>query len=45
MTLYLALLFGYVSVLAATLATIFQETYNFSESQSGLVYISLSESF
>jgi MFS family permease len=41
MTLYLALLFGYVSILASTLATIFQDTYGFSESQSGLVYISL----
>jgi MFS family permease len=44
MTLYLALLFGYVSILASTLATIFQDTYGFSESQSGLVYISLSRS-
>ncbi|RHZ69160.1 hypothetical protein CDV55_104414 [Aspergillus turcosus] len=41
MGLYLAILFAYISLVAATLATIFQEVYGFSESQSGLVYIAL----
>ncbi|RHZ67354.1 uncharacterized protein CDV56_109071 [Aspergillus thermomutatus] len=41
MGLYLAVLFAYISLVAATLATIFQEVYGFSESQSGLVYIAL----
>lgn len=43
MGLYLALLFAYVSLLAATMATVFQEAYDFSESQSGLIYIAMSE--
>ncbi|GIK04364.1 hypothetical protein Aspvir_008445 [Aspergillus viridinutans] len=41
MGLYLAVLFAYISLMAATLATIFQDVYGFSESQSGLVYIAL----
>ncbi|KAK7987297.1 hypothetical protein PG989_007612 [Apiospora arundinis] len=41
MTLYLSILFGYVSLLASTLASTFQDVYGFSESQSGLVYIAL----
>ncbi|KAL5360424.1 MFS general substrate transporter [Aspergillus floccosus] len=41
MGLYLALLFAYISLLAATLATVFQEAYGFSESQSGLIYIAM----
>ncbi len=44
MALYLSILFGYLSLLASTLATVFQEVYGFSESQSGLVYIALSKS-
>jgi MFS family permease len=43
MGLYLALLYAYISLLAATLATVFQEAYGFSESQSGLIYISMSK--
>ncbi|KAL4935319.1 hypothetical protein BDV06DRAFT_217518 [Aspergillus oleicola] len=41
MGLYLALLFAYISLLAATLATVFQEAYGVSESQSGLIYIAM----
>ncbi|KAF7557584.1 hypothetical protein G7Z17_g621 [Cylindrodendrum hubeiense] len=41
LALYLSLLFAYLSLLAATLATIFQDIYGFSESQSGLIYIAL----
>ncbi|KAJ6184935.1 Major facilitator superfamily domain general substrate transporter [Penicillium mononematosum] len=41
MGLYLSILFGYVSLLAATTATVFQEVYGFSESHSGLIYIAL----
>lgn len=44
MGLYLSILFGYVSLLAATTATVFQEVYGFSESHSGLIYIALSKS-
>lgn len=43
MGLYLSMLFAYLSLLAATLATVFQEVYGFSESQSGLIYIALSK--
>lgn len=43
MGLYLALLFAYVSLLTATLATIFQEACGFSESQSGRIYIAMSK--
>jgi hypothetical protein len=43
MGLYLAILFAYISLLAATLATVFQEAYGFSESQSGLIYIAMSK--
>ncbi|KAI9835252.1 MAG: hypothetical protein M1819_002396 [Sarea resinae] len=41
MALYLSILFAFLSLLAATLATVFQEVYGFSESSSGLVYIAL----
>lgn len=44
MALYLSILFGYLSLLASTMATVFQDVYGFSESQSGLVYIALSKS-
>ena len=43
MGLYLSMLFAYLSLLAATLATVFQDVYGFSESQSGLIYIALSK--
>lgn len=43
MGLYLALLFAYISLLAATMATVFQEAYGFTESQSGLIYIAMSK--
>lgn len=45
MGFYLSILFAYVSLIAATLATVFQESYGFSESQSGLIYIALSKSW
>ncbi|KAB8068149.1 major facilitator superfamily domain-containing protein [Aspergillus leporis] len=41
MGLYLALLFAFISLLAATIATVFQDAYGFSESQSGLIYIAM----
>ncbi|KAI3318463.1 MFS general substrate transporter [Xylariaceae sp. AK1471] len=40
MGLYLAILFGYLSILNSTNATVFQEAYGFSEGTSGLVYLS-----
>jgi MFS family permease len=43
MGLYLALLFAFISLLAATIATVFQDAYGFSESQSGLIYIAMSK--
>jgi MFS family permease len=43
MALYLAIIFGYLSLLASTNATVFQDVYGFSESQSGLIYIATSE--
>lgn len=43
MALYLSLLYGYLSLVGATMANTFQEVYGFSESSSGLVYISLSK--
>lgn len=45
MAVYLGILFGYLSLLASTNATVFQQVYGFSESQSGLIYISTSKSF
>lgn len=39
MTLYLSILYAYLALLAANLATVFQEAYGFSESRSGLVYM------
>ncbi|KAI0110739.1 MFS general substrate transporter [Nemania sp. FL0031] len=42
MFFYLAILFGYVSLLAFTNATVFQDVYGFSESQSGLIYTATS---
>jgi MFS family permease len=44
MGLYLAILFGYLSILNSTNATVFQEAYGFSEGTSGLVYLSTSRS-
>jgi MFS family permease len=43
MTLYLSISYGYLSLVGATMATTFQEVYGFSESSSGLIYISLSK--
>lgn len=43
MALYLSILYAYLSLLAANLATVFQHVYDFSESQSGLVYMATSE--
>ena len=43
MAVYLSILFAYLSLLATTIATVFQEHYGFSESQSGLIYIALSK--
>ncbi|KAI0867649.1 major facilitator superfamily domain-containing protein [Hypoxylon argillaceum] len=40
MGLYLAICFGYLSILNSTNATVFQEVYGFSEGTSGLVYLS-----
>lgn len=45
MGLYLAILFAYVSLLAATIAMVFQDVYDFSEGHSGLIYIALSKSW
>ncbi|KGO52911.1 Major facilitator superfamily domain, general substrate transporter [Penicillium expansum] len=41
MALYLSILFGYVSLLVATTASVFQDVYGLSESHSGLIYIAL----
>ncbi|EGE05755.1 MFS multidrug transporter [Trichophyton equinum CBS 127.97] len=41
MACYLSIHYAYLSLLAATLATTFQDAYGFSESHSGLIYISL----
>jgi MFS family permease len=43
MTLYLSVSYGYLSLVGATMATTFQQVYGFSESSSGLIYISLSK--
>lgn len=43
MTLYLSISYGYLSLVGATMATTFQQVYGFSESSSGLIYISLSK--
>lgn len=43
MACYLSIHYAYLSLLAATLATTFQDAYGFSESHSGLIYISLSK--
>lgn len=42
MALYLSILYAYLGLLAANLATVFQQVYAFSESQSGLVYMATS---
>lgn len=42
-TLYLSMLYGYLGLLAANMATIFQDVYGFSESESGLIYLATSE--
>ncbi|KAI8957438.1 MFS general substrate transporter [Daldinia sp. FL1419] len=39
MAVYIGVIFGYLSLLASTNATVFQEVYGFSESESGLIYI------
>ncbi|KAI9647880.1 hypothetical protein NHQ30_004268 [Ciborinia camelliae] len=39
MALYLSILYAYLALLSVNMATIFQEVYGFSESQSGLIYI------
>ncbi|KAG4028225.1 hypothetical protein MFRU_023g00620 [Monilinia fructicola] len=39
--LYLSIIYAYLFLLAATLATVFQEIYSFSETNSGLVYLGL----
>lgn len=44
MGLYLSMLYGYTSLLAATMASEFQRVYGFTEGQSGLTYIGLSKS-
>lgn len=44
MDLYLSMLYGYLSLLAATMASEFQRVYGFTEGQSGLTYIGLSKS-
>ncbi|KAK3312664.1 MFS multidrug transporter [Apodospora peruviana] len=41
MTLFLSLHYGYLSLVGATMAMTFQQVYGFSESSSGLIYISL----
>lgn len=43
MALYLSISYGYLSLVGATMATTFQQVYGFSESSSGLIYISLSK--
>lgn len=43
MALYLSVLYAYLGLLAANMATVFQQVYGFSESQSGLVYMATSE--
>ncbi|KAI1822016.1 MFS general substrate transporter [Xylaria intraflava] len=40
MGVYLAILFGYLSILNSTNATVFQDAYGFDEGTSGLVYLS-----
>lgn len=45
MALYLSILYAYLALLAANLATVFQEAYGFSESRSGLVYMATSKCF
>ncbi|KAJ8122704.1 hypothetical protein O1611_g9778 [Lasiodiplodia mahajangana] len=40
MGLYLAICFGYLSVLNSTNATVFQDVYGFSDGSSGLIYLS-----
>ncbi|KAL4745596.1 hypothetical protein BDW72DRAFT_198480 [Aspergillus terricola var. indicus] len=39
--IYLSVIYAYLFLLATTLATVFQEVHSFSETESGLVYISL----
>lgn len=42
-SLYLSVVYAYLFLFAANLATVFQEVYLFSESNSGLVYLGLGE--
>ncbi|KAL3254893.1 hypothetical protein ABHI18_008647 [Aspergillus niger] len=37
--LYLSIVYAYLFLLATTLATVYQEVYSFSESDSGLIYL------
>ncbi|KAB8255069.1 major facilitator superfamily domain-containing protein [Aspergillus pseudonomiae] len=37
--LYLSIIYAYLFLLAATLATVFQQNYSFSETNSGLIYL------
>lgn len=43
MALYLSVLYAYLGLLAANMATVYQQVYGFSESQSGLVYMATSK--
>lgn len=40
--LYLSIIYAYLFLLAATLATVFQQNYSFSETNSGLIYLAQS---
>jgi MFS family permease len=42
--LYLSIIYAYLFLLAATMATVFQEVYGFSETSSGLVFLGQSKS-
>jgi MFS family permease len=43
MALYLSVIYAYLFLLATTLATEFQKVYDFSETNSGLIYLGLGE--
>jgi hypothetical protein len=42
--LYLSIIYTYLFLLAATMATVFQEVYLFSETSSGLIFLAQSKS-
>jgi MFS family permease len=42
--LYLSIIYAYLFLLAATMATVFQEVYHFSETSSGLIFLGQSKS-